>query len=87
MKTALITGGSEGIGLACAEKLLAAGYGVCLVSRSREKLDAAHRALSAGPFSDRILTISCDVTSSQAAAETVAAMMGAWGHACCIRLS
>ena len=40
-KTALITGGSKGIGLAAAECLAAEGCGVILVSRTQAALDAA----------------------------------------------
>ena len=44
-KKVLITGGSKGIGLACARAFIAEGAKVALVSRSQSNLDAAKKAL------------------------------------------
>jgi uncharacterized oxidoreductase len=44
-RTALVTGGSEGIGLALARRLAAAGARVIIVGRDASKLDAAARSL------------------------------------------
>lgn len=44
----LITGGSKGIGLACARAFLQEGARVSLVSRDRANLEAAQRSLAAG---------------------------------------
>lgn len=46
-KTALVTGGTKGLGLACARVLLQEGVRVAIVSRSRDNLAAARRALAA----------------------------------------
>lgn len=46
-KNVLVTGGSKGIGLACARTLLKEGARVAIVSRSRDNLDAAIRDLGA----------------------------------------
>ena len=54
-KTALITGGSAGLGLACAQALAAEGASVLLSSRSEEKLAAAAESI------DGALTIAADV--------------------------
>lgn len=51
MRTVLITGGSEGIGLACGKKLFDLGYVVCLLSRSQEKLSLAEREIAGGTYS------------------------------------
>jgi len=44
-KNVLITGGSKGIGLACARAFLAEGARVAIVSRSQANLDTARKAL------------------------------------------
>jgi NADP-dependent 3-hydroxy acid dehydrogenase YdfG len=46
-KTALITGASSGIGLACAELLAAAGYDLILTARRQGRLDEIKQRLSA----------------------------------------
>jgi NAD(P)-dependent dehydrogenase (short-subunit alcohol dehydrogenase family) len=46
-EVALVTGGSRGIGLAIAQKLIEAGAGVALVARDRVALDQAVGSLSA----------------------------------------
>jgi NAD(P)-dependent dehydrogenase (short-subunit alcohol dehydrogenase family) len=46
-KTVLITGGSKGIGLACAETFLAEGCTIILVSRDAARLQQARAALAA----------------------------------------
>lgn len=61
----LITGGSKGIGLACARIFLAEGAQVALVSRSQENLTAAKKALG------NVYTISADLTDAEAAAAMV----------------
>ncbi|HEX5077633.1 MAG TPA: SDR family oxidoreductase [Geminicoccaceae bacterium] len=44
-RVAIVTGGSRGIGRACAASLLAEGAAVALVSRDAERLEAARKAL------------------------------------------
>jgi NAD(P)-dependent dehydrogenase (short-subunit alcohol dehydrogenase family) len=61
----LITGGSKGIGLACARIFLAEGAQVALVSRSQENLTAAKKALG------NVYTIAADLTDAEAAAAMV----------------
>jgi NAD(P)-dependent dehydrogenase (short-subunit alcohol dehydrogenase family) len=46
-RTALITGGSKGIGLACAQRFAAEGCNLHLVSRDQGRLDAARAAVRA----------------------------------------
>ena len=59
----LITGGSKGIGLACAQGFLREGAKVSLVSRSSSNLDAALATLSGAQpeFKDRIGLFAADL--------------------------
>ncbi|NLI26372.1 MAG: SDR family oxidoreductase [Acetobacter sp.] len=60
-KTALVTGGSSGIGLASARKLLEQGARVAITGRSQDKLDKAVADLGG----DRVLPLQCDVGSNE----------------------
>lgn len=59
-KTALVTGGSSGIGLAAARLLQANGARICVTGTRQDKLDAAQAALGAGA-----LAVCADVTSRE----------------------
>jgi NAD(P)-dependent dehydrogenase (short-subunit alcohol dehydrogenase family) len=77
-KHILITGGSKGIGLACAEAFLAEGARVSLVSRSEANLARASQHL-ASHGADRVQTQAADLTqpaSAQAALEAAVATFG-----------
>ncbi len=77
-KHILITGGSKGIGLACAQAFLAEGARVSLVSRSEANLTRARESLSAFG-SDRVQTHAADLTqaaSAQAALDAAIATFG-----------
>ncbi len=69
-RVVIVTGGSKGIGLACAGAFLREGGRVAIVSRSRANLDAAVGLLG-GP-SANLAAISCDLTGRTAAAEMTA---------------
>lgn len=58
-QVALVTGGSRGIGKACARALLAEGARVALLARGKEALDAA-----AVELGDGVLTVAADTTST-----------------------
>jgi NAD(P)-dependent dehydrogenase (short-subunit alcohol dehydrogenase family) len=62
-KTALITGGSDGVGLAIAKGLAGAGCNVVIAGRSQSKLDRAAKSLLAGK--SKILTVVCDVREEE----------------------
>ena len=64
-KKVLITGGSKGIGLACAKAFIAEGAKVALVSRSKENLDKAKASLR------EAYVIAADLVDAAAAASMV----------------
>jgi NAD(P)-dependent dehydrogenase (short-subunit alcohol dehydrogenase family) len=64
-KVVVITGGSKGIGLACAQAFLAEGARVAIVSRSRANLDGAARSLPGA------VCIAGDLTQAAAARDMV----------------
>ncbi|MFC5500177.1 SDR family oxidoreductase [Caenimonas terrae] len=71
---ALVTGGSKGIGLACARGLLAEGARVSLVSRGKDNLAAARQSLLAEfpGAGERIALYPADLQDAAAAAAMVA---------------
>jgi NAD(P)-dependent dehydrogenase (short-subunit alcohol dehydrogenase family) len=64
-KNVLVTGGSKGIGLACARAFIGEGARVAIVSRSRENLEAANTTLG------EAYTVAADLTDAAAAAAMV----------------
>lgn len=75
-RTALVTGGSSGIGKATAKALLKAGYEVVICSRDETKLRRALEELT--PFG-RCLSQICDVGRSAEAASAVEMAVGHFG--------
>jgi NAD(P)-dependent dehydrogenase (short-subunit alcohol dehydrogenase family) len=79
-KTALITGGGSGIGLACARHLLRDGATVTIAGRSADKLRAAAAELERdAPAGAEVRTAACDVTDEAAVEAAVLAAAGAEG--------
>jgi NAD(P)-dependent dehydrogenase (short-subunit alcohol dehydrogenase family) len=66
----LVTGGSSGIGLACAQILVEEGADVIVIGRRRERLEAAVEACSGGPGAADSLSL--DITSPTAGDELLA---------------
>jgi 3-oxoacyl-[acyl-carrier protein] reductase len=62
-KSAIVTGGSKGIGLAIATQFALSGADVALVARGQEALDAAAKAISARTR-NRVVAVSADVASA-----------------------
>lgn len=75
---AIITGGSSGIGLALAERLLQNGACVAICGRSAERLQAASHHLE--PFSERLMTVQADVTKREQVRDLVTETMARFGR-------
>ena len=76
-RVVLITGGSKGIGLACARAFVAEGGRVAIASRSQQNLDSAREEL-AKEGAD-VMLIRADLTQADAAKAMVAAAEDALG--------
>jgi NAD(P)-dependent dehydrogenase (short-subunit alcohol dehydrogenase family) len=73
-KTALITGGNSGIGLATAKLFVAEGAKVTITGRNKETLDAAAREL--GPNAFAVVADVNDVAATEAALKQAAEKFG-----------
>jgi 3-oxoacyl-[acyl-carrier protein] reductase len=76
-KVALVTGGSKGIGYACAERLLADGYDVAICARNAVEISAAARQL--GQRGD-VLGVRADVGSADDCATLIPAVLERFGR-------
>lgn len=74
-RTALITGGTTGIGLATAKVLHAGGYTVMITGRNPETLDAARRSLP-----DEVVVLRADARSLDDAERVAAQVQDSFGH-------
>jgi len=81
--TAVVTGGSKGMGLAVAQTLAAEGANVAVMARGRESLDAAAAALRKAGAPDAV-GISVDMTDAQSIADGFAAVAERWGRLNCL---
>lgn len=64
-KTALITGGSSGLGLEMARNLRVQGYDLILLARDRKKLENARQQLLEHNSSAVVKTYACDVANEE----------------------
>lgn len=78
-KTALITGGSKGIGLGIAEALIRQGMNVAVSSRSKEAIDKAAAQLNR-IGTGKAIGIAADVRSLEAQQSCVERILGEWGR-------
>ncbi|MFN0216830.1 MAG: SDR family oxidoreductase [Saprospiraceae bacterium] len=77
-KSALITGGSKGIGFGIAESMLNAGMNVAITSRQQVSADAAAHQLS-GIGTGKLIAIAADVRNLEAQQNAVAKTLEAFG--------
>jgi NADP-dependent 3-hydroxy acid dehydrogenase YdfG len=75
---AIITGGSSGIGAACARAFVEAGMDVALAARGEDRLTATAAALSGGR--GRVLTAVADVTDDSGMRTCVSRALAAFGR-------
>jgi 3-oxoacyl-[acyl-carrier protein] reductase len=76
-KVALVTGGSKGIGYACAERLLADGYAVAICARNADEISAAADQLGAP---GKVCGLRSDVGSVKDCATLVPAVLEHFGR-------
>ncbi len=79
--TAIVTGGSSGIGLACVELLLEAGAAVAFCGRNEQRLRNAERQLRERFPAGRLLARPCDVLDAASVQAFAAASLEAFGPA------
>jgi len=82
-KTAIITGGSAGIGLACAMALHEEGVSVVIVGRDMERLATAKQAIEALPALNpgaKIVTVAADMSRAEDVERVVASTLEHLGH-------
>jgi len=77
-RVAVVTGGSSGIGLATAERLLADGARIAICARGRERLEAAGDKL-AKTHGDAVFAAPCDVLDKGQVAAFRDAVLGRFG--------
>jgi 3-oxoacyl-[acyl-carrier protein] reductase len=63
-RSALVTGGSKGLGLAIAQQYAASGADVAILARDPATLAAARQAIAAGAPGRKVAAISCDVAKA-----------------------
>jgi NAD(P)-dependent dehydrogenase (short-subunit alcohol dehydrogenase family) len=82
-KVVLITGGSQGIGLASAHKIAAAGAITVIAARDQDKLDIAQKeietALGANANGGKVVAISADLSSMESCDRLVARLVKDYG--------
>ena len=75
-RTALVTGGSRGLGFVLARRLLEEGARVAICGREAQTLEDARLYLGAG---DRLMTVECDVSDPDQVEAMVAAVVERFG--------
>lgn len=77
-KTALITGGTKGIGLGIARSLLKDGYNVAITGRNEISAKKVQIELTS-EFGDKVLGLECDVRDYKSQKECVASVISTFG--------
>ena len=77
-KTAIVTGGSKGLGLAMAEGLASAGANLVIISRNQKEAQAAAEKIIA-EYKTKAIAISATVTSEEEIQKAVATTIKEFG--------
>jgi 3-oxoacyl-[acyl-carrier protein] reductase len=78
-RTALITGGSQGIGLAIAKEFAEAGADVAILARRAEVLEEARRSMAAGD-GRKVVAVQCDISNADHVAAAYGKVMDSLGR-------
>src|SRR5437773_6054330 len=78
-RTAVVTGGSKGLGLAIAEEYARSGADVAILARDQGTLDEAKARIEASARGRKIAAISCDVSKADAIRRTYDQIMSEFG--------
>ena len=76
-RTAIVTGGSQGIGFGVAERLLASGANVCVWAVNQDRLKQAAAKLDGGA---RVQTVSVDIGNLASVGAATKAVLDAYGQ-------
>ena len=79
-RTAMITGGSKGLGLAMAKMFAESGGHVALVARGAEALEAAAADIRAAAPGAKVVTVPADIRTEQGCADAAAAAIAGLGQ-------
>ena len=80
-KTAIVTGGSAGIGFATAKALYSEGVSVAIVARDSERLEKAANAIRALPDrGNKVITIAADLTQAESIETVVSKTLETFGQ-------
>ena len=80
-KTAIVTGGSAGIGLAIAKALYSEGVNVAIAARNPERLENAVSAIQSLPTSGaKVISISAELTQAESVDRVVATTLEQFGQ-------
>ncbi|OUL26943.1 short-chain dehydrogenase, partial [Nostoc sp. T09] len=79
-KTAIVTGGSAGIGLAIAKALYSEGVNVAIAARNPERLENAVSAIQSLPTPGaKVISISADLTEAESVERVVSTTLAQFG--------
>ena len=78
-KTAVVTGGSKGLGLAIAEEYAKSGADVAILARDEATLAAAKAQIQTGAAGRKVAAISCDVAKADAIRRAYDRIMSEFG--------